>query len=77
MYLQTARYALKSYLGFVTKGKKPTDSVKYITRFEEVSGLQLAGKNPWTLDELRDVLVKTLSDIIQEVGGRIASKKPE
>ena len=33
MYLQAARYALKSYLGYVTKGKPLTDSVKYISRF--------------------------------------------
>ena len=33
MYLQAANYALKSYLGYVTKGKPLTDSVKYISRF--------------------------------------------
>lgn len=33
MYMQTARYILKSYLGFMTKGKKLSDSVKYIEKF--------------------------------------------
>ena len=33
MYLQTARYVLKNYLGYVTKGKPLADSVKYIARF--------------------------------------------
>ena len=30
MYIQTARYVLKSYLGFITKGKTLSQSVKYI-----------------------------------------------
>ena len=76
MYLQSARYALKSYLGYVTKGKKLTDSVKYISRFEEVADLQLSGKKSWTIEELRDVLVKTLRNLIQEIGGVIAGKAP-
>ena len=37
MYLQTARYVLKSYLGHATKGKPLTDSVKYIETFQDLS----------------------------------------
>ena len=76
MYLQTARYALKSYLGHLTKGKSLTESVSYITRFPEVAELQFAGNKPWTVYELRDVLVKVLSYLFEMIGGRVASKKP-
>lgn len=37
MYLQTAMYALKSYLGYITKGKPLTESVKYMERFQDIS----------------------------------------
>ena len=36
MYLQTAMYVLKSYLGHITKGKPLTDSVQYLSRFEDI-----------------------------------------
>lgn len=49
MYIQTARYILKSYLGFMTKGKKLTDSVKYIELFESISETKFSGKAPWTM----------------------------
>ena len=38
--------------------------------------MQFAGKKPWTVEELRDVLVKTLGYIMQEIGGKIAMKQP-
>lgn len=72
MYLQTAMYALKSYLGYITKGKPLTESVKYMERFQDISDFQLSGSDPWTIQELRDVLVKTLSLIIQEIGQRMS-----
>ena len=43
MYLQTAQYVLKSFLGFKFKGKKLTESVGYIASFDELKGIQLAG----------------------------------
>lgn len=39
MYLQTALYVLKSYLNNLTKGKKLSDSVKYIARFQQLSDI--------------------------------------
>lgn len=48
MYIQTARYILKNYVGFKTKGKSPSDSVKYIERFNDLSNVKLEGKSPWT-----------------------------
>ena len=50
MYLQTARYVLKNYLGFMTKGKALADSVKYIARLQELNEKQFAGKTSWTLE---------------------------
>ena len=50
MYLQAARYVLKSYLGYLTKGKPLTDSVKYIARFQDLADVQFAGKKPWTIE---------------------------
>jgi hypothetical protein len=50
MYLQTARYVLKNYLGFMTKGKALADSVKYIARLQEFNEKQFAGKTSWTLE---------------------------
>ena len=74
MYLQTALYVLKSYLNHITKGKQLADSVKYIERFQELSESQFAGNKPWTVEELRDVLLKSLSHLVQFIGGRMASK---
>ena len=33
MYLQTAKYILKGYVGYITKGKSLAESVSYIGRF--------------------------------------------
>lgn len=49
MYIQTARYILKSYIGLLTKGKTPTDSVKYLEKFNDVKEIQFFGKKPWTV----------------------------
>jgi len=49
MYLQTARYVLKSYLGYVTKGKKLTESVSYIQKFEELAEKTFEGREAWSL----------------------------
>ena len=76
MHLQAARYVLKSYLGNLTKGKPLTDSVSYISRFNDLADTQFAGKQPWTLEQLRDVLVKALHHVINLIGARIANKQP-
>lgn len=75
MYLQTAMYVLKSYIGFITKGKSLTDSVKYIARIQELSDVRFAGKNPWTVEEFRDLLVRAIGYVISKIAGRIASKE--
>lgn len=76
MYLQSARYVLKSYLGHVTKGKPLSDSVSYIARFQELSDKQFAGNSPWTIEELRDVLIRAIGHIAGLIGARIANKQP-
>lgn len=75
MYLQTARYVLKNYLGHVTKGKPLTDSVKYIARIAELAETQFAGKTSWTLQELRDVLIKAIGHVVGIIGARISAKE--
>ena len=75
MYLQTAMYVLKSYIGFITKGKSLTDSVKYIARIQELSDVRFAGKNAWTVEEFRDLLVRGIGYVMSHITGRIASKE--
>jgi hypothetical protein len=76
MYLQSARYVLKSYLGHMTKGKPLADSVSYISRFQELSEKQFAGNQPWSVEELRDVIVRGIGYVASQIGTRIANKQP-
>ena len=75
MHLQAARYVLKNYLGYVTKGKTLTDSVRYIARIQELNETQFAGKTSWTLEEIRDVLVKAIGYVVGVIGARISNKE--
>ncbi len=75
MHLQAARYVLKNYLGYLTKGKPLTDSVKYIARFQDLAETQFAGKKSWTLGEARDVLVKSIAHVVGIIGARISNKE--
>lgn len=75
MHLQAARYVLKNYLGYVTKGKTLTDSVRYIARIQELNETQFAGKTSWTLEEMRDVLVKAIGYVVGVIGARISNKE--
>ena len=45
MYLQTAMYVIKSYLGWITKGKPLNDSVKYLSCFDEIRQMKFEGIN--------------------------------
>lgn len=74
MYLQTARYVLKNYLGHITKGRSLTESVKYITRIPELAEVQFAGKTSWSLQELKDVLIKSIGHVVGIIGARISAK---
>jgi hypothetical protein len=74
MYLQTARYVLKSYLAYLAKKKVPSDSVKYITRFELLTNVRFTGGNDWTVEELRDLLVKSLAHVLGVVVKKIQGK---
>lgn len=76
MYLQSARYVLKSYLGHMTKGKPLADSVSYISRFQELSEKQFAGNQPWSIEELRDAIVRGIGYVASQIGTRIANKQP-
>lgn len=46
MYIQTARYVLKSYAKFMS-GKPLTDSVRYIADFQKVEDVYLDHNKPW------------------------------
>ena len=77
MYIQTARYVLKGYLGYVTKGKKPADSISYLTSFARLADTRFTGKHHWTFQEIRDALVKAIGHVLTQVGSRIAKKSAE
>lgn len=76
MYIQTARYILKSYLGHLTKGKTLSDSVKYIEQFGNLSEVKFNGKSKWTIEELRTVILKGLQYVLGVITSRIANKQP-
>lgn len=76
MYIQTARYILKSYLGHLTKGKPLTDSVKYIEKFPSLSEVKLFGKKPWDLEELKVVLLKGIQHVLSVITTRLSNKQP-
>jgi hypothetical protein len=57
---RAAGYVLKNYLGYLTKGKPSTDSVKYIARLQDLARLSSQARTSWTLEKLRDVLAKSL-----------------
>jgi len=76
MYLQAARYILKSYGGHMLKGKPLTDCVSYIAKFGEVAEINFAGKQPWTLPDLRNLLLKSINYIIGVITARLGDKLP-
>ena len=75
MYIQTARYILKSYIGLLTKGKTPTDSVKYLEKFNDIKQAKFFGKKPWTIEDLRTVLLKSIQHVLGVITTRLANKK--
>lgn len=75
MYIQTARYILKSYLGFITKGKKLSDSVKYIEKFQAVQDVKFFGKTSWTAYDLRTVLLKGIKYVLGTIASRLMNKE--
>lgn len=48
LYAQTAKYVLKSYFGFITKGKPLNDSVKYIEQLSNAADVKFVNKEEWT-----------------------------
>jgi hypothetical protein len=76
MYLQAARYVLKSYLGHLTKGNSLTPSVAYLARLSILADTHFAGSSPWTLTELRDVTERALGHLIGLAGDRIGQRRP-
>ena len=75
MYLQTARYILKSYLGYMTKGKPLTESLQYLSRLQELNDKQFSGKESWTLMDLRDAVARAVGHIVTVIGNRISNKE--
>jgi hypothetical protein len=76
MYIQTARYILKSYIGLLTKNKPLTDSVKYLTLFPSLSETKFFGKSAWTIEDLRTVFLKAIQHILGVITTRLANKQP-
>lgn len=75
MYLQAARYVLKSYGGHLLKGKPLSDSVQYLAKFPEFAETRFFGEKAWTLDELKVLLMKSVNHIVSLVSGRITNKE--
>lgn len=72
MYLQTARYIIKSFLGHL-KGKPLTDSVKYLATLNKDTA-PLAGKTEWTLNELSEALLGGIRHVLKVSLTRIQQK---
>ena len=68
MYLQTARYILKGYRGFVTKGKKLPYSLQYMAKLQELQEKKWSGNDRWSIEELRDVVARGIGHIVQQIG---------
>jgi hypothetical protein len=75
MYIQTARYILKSYIGFLTKGKPLTESVKYLEQFNSLGDVKFFGKAPWSSEDLRTVLLKGIQHVLGVITARLNSKQ--
>jgi len=58
MYLQTAKYVLKGYRGYITKRKTPPYSLEYFAKMTDLTRKQWAGKKSWTTEELKDIVIK-------------------
>ena len=76
MYLQTARYILKGYRGFVTKGKKLPYSLQYMAKLQELQEKKWSGNDGWSIEELRDVVARGIGHIVQQIGQRMIAKQP-
>lgn len=74
MYIQTARYILKSYIGHLTKNKPLTDSVKYLADFPSLTESRFYGKKPWTVHELKTVLLKAIQHVLGVITNRLSAK---
>jgi hypothetical protein len=74
LYVQTARYILKSYLGHL-QGKPLTDSVKYIARLQDLSDVSFTGNSSWTLNELKDMLAKAINHLISQIATQLTNRK--
>ena len=75
MYIQTARYILKSYLGLLTKNKPLTDSVKYLATFPSLAHAKFSGETPWTCHDLRTALLKGIQYVLGVITARLAAKQ--
>ena len=75
MYLQTARYVLKGYRNYLTKGKKLPYSLQYMARMPDFAGKKWSGNDAWTAEELRDIVVKGIENVLQQIANKIMTKK--
>lgn len=76
MYIQTARYILKSYVGLLTKNKPLTDSVSYLSSFPTLDDVKFYGKSAWTVEDLRTVLLKSIQYVLGVITSRLSNKQP-
>lgn len=75
LYLQVARYLMKSYKGFMVKKQELGLSVKYIESFEYLTNKKCqVENNEWTLEDIRVLIAQavcyTLSQCVEKVVGK-------
>lgn len=77
LYLQTARYLLKSYKHSVTKKKPLGESVKYIDSYDFLMGKKVDVVDPekWTHEDIRVLLAQSVCHLISIVTGKIMAKE--
>lgn len=75
MYLQSAKYVLKSYINLL-KGKPLSDSVLYLAKFSQEANTRFDGDKPWTVHETRTLLIKSIDYLLTVITQRLANKQP-
>lgn len=79
LYLQTARYLLKSYKHSLTKKKPLGDSVKYVNSYDFLMSkkCEVQANDPlrWTLEDIRILLAQSVCHLISVATGKIMAKE--
>lgn len=77
LYLQVARYLMKSYKGFMVKKQTLDKSVKYIESFEYLMGkkCEVADVNQWNLEDIRILIGQSVCYLLSVAAEKIIAKE--